>query len=106
MKHIKTSQVIKMLNSNGYTASRQTGSHLTFKNASGITTTIVNQTLQSPGTLRNVSDETGIDFEARPQKVKGQANSLPFNFWDIVNELGLNPFQLTDEDKRLVMELC
>jgi predicted RNA binding protein YcfA (HicA-like mRNA interferase family) len=51
----RTKDLIKHLESLGYAAAHQKGSHLTFKKSNCQTLTIVNCKDQSTGTLRNIA---------------------------------------------------
>jgi len=62
MKSIKTNELLKLLKVKGYEINRQNGSHMTLKNASGQTVTIVNKREQAPGTLRNVAKLAGLEL--------------------------------------------
>ena len=60
MKPIKTKDLKKLLESKGFESIRQSGSHETYRDASGRTVTLVNTREQAPGTLRNILKTAGL----------------------------------------------
>lgn len=63
MRPIKTKELIKKLDKEGFKLSHRQGSHMTYKNpVSGKIAVLVDVKEQAPGTIRRIQDMSGLKF--------------------------------------------
>ena len=59
---MKSRNVFKILNDEGFSPIRQRGSHIFFQHDDGRTVTVPNHDVIKVGTLRSIAEQSGVDF--------------------------------------------